>query len=177
VYAVILCLPCDMEYEVTEMECDVSQMDSWNSLPGPLILCGNATRIENIRETISTVRSNLKEGQHTNLKSVVGDIGTTNRQVQHPITTQTGGSSRVDSHCGAPQVGSKKCNCDVRLFASSKKHSHKATETTLGESHAVSPPYVSREEMYEAHWPLPRKRACRLPDQDKNPRLCPFRRE
>jgi len=155
-----------MEYEVPEMEFEVSQMESWNPMPGPLFLGGNATRIENMREIISTVRSSLKEGQHTNVKSVVRDIGTTNRQVQHPVTTHMGGSSRVDSLCGAPHVD-RKYNCDVRVFACWKKHSHNATETTLGESHAVSPPYVSREEMFEAHWPPSRKRACRVQDQDK----------
>jgi len=150
-----------MKYEVSPMEYDVSEMDSWNALPGPLILCANATRIENIREIITAVKSNSNEGQHTNLKTVVRDISTKKCPVHHGVNTHTGGSSRVDSLCSELYVGHK-CNCNVRTFACWSKRDNNATETTRGASHPASPPYVSREEMSEAHRSHLRKRGCRM---------------
>jgi hypothetical protein len=144
------------------MEYDVSEMDSWNSQPGPFILCNNATRIEDIQDTICSVKAKFKEGTpmkvRTLLCDIASDIASKICQGHRPAITHQAFLSCNDSLSAVPDDRTK---TDVRMFASCTTHVDNANEIARGQLLHALMPYRSREEMSESHRPPSRKRAWR----------------
>jgi hypothetical protein len=140
------------------MEYDVSEMDSWNSLPGPLILFNNATRIEDIQDTICSVKANFKEGTPMKVRTLLCDIASKICQGHRPAITHEAFLSCSDSLSAVPDDRTKP---DVRMFASCTRHVDNANEIARGQLLHALLPYRSREEMSGSHRPPSRKRAFR----------------
>jgi len=73
------------------MEHDLSEMNSWNSLPGPLTLSVNATSM-----SMSIVKAGLNEGQPIKIDNLLRNIATKNHSDAEPKVCSHGKDATTD---------------------------------------------------------------------------------
>ena len=152
-------------FEPRAMENELSEMDSWNTLPGPLILSDNVFSTDESQDIKPDANAEPVETPPLELMTLLRNMGTKNRKLYHFATPHTGGMSCDHSLCRELKVRDKS---NVRLFASQNVHPKNPSENVMNDAHQKFLLYQSREVVFESHWPPSRKRGC---DQEHNKQI------